>query len=179
MRCAAIVAHPDDCVIFAWPLMRYLRQHEWTVIYLTYDRADPRGHEMSEFWKGYGVETVFLGYKDDYLDLESGVCSFDTISARQDILAAIEGFDLLLTHNQDGDYGHLHHKFVNSCVESCIANKIYFASTFNNNFEISCDEKYDVSQLPLHREVIEGFQDRYIGRYWANEQVMEKLGWAH
>jgi hypothetical protein len=178
MRAGVIVAHPDDCVIFAWPLMRKLKQLDWTIIYLTYTEAEPRAQEIKRFWDRHEVKTIFLGYVDDYRDIESGNLSFDAESARLDIQDHCRDFDLLLTHNQDGDYGHPHHKFVNMCVIPCPIPKIYFASTFNNNLEIECKEQYDSSCLPLHQEVIEGFVDRFIGRYCVEKEAMEILGWV-
>lgn len=179
MKCATIVAHPDDCVIFAWPLMRRLKNHDWTVIYLTYSANDERAQEMTRFWKKFNVDTVFLGYQDDYRDIGVGVPSFDTESAARDLRTIGDQFDLLLTHNSDGEYGHPHHKFVSQVVDNCARPKIYFANNGNNNIEIHCEETYDTNELVLHQEVIEGFRDRYTGKYFFTEQAVEALGWAH
>lgn len=179
MRCATIVAHPDDCVIFAWPMMRQLKNHEWMVIYLTYSDSDPRAQEMKRFWKKFNVDTVFLGYHDDYRDIESGVLSFDSAAAAVDLITSGNQFDLLLTHNLDGDYGHPHHKFVSRSVTECMRPKIYFANDINSNIKIVSEERYNIDELPLHKEVIEGFVKRYTGLYWASERTMEIMGWAH
>ena len=38
-----IVAHPDDCVIFALSYIYNHPEHKWTIGYLTYTAQDPRG----------------------------------------------------------------------------------------------------------------------------------------
>ena len=78
MKAMAMVAHPDDCVIFAYSFIHHYPQFDWTVCYLTYTEHDARGCEFAKFWRARGVATNFLGYIDDYHDLETGVCSFDT-----------------------------------------------------------------------------------------------------
>ena len=77
MKAMVMVAHPDDCVIFAYSFMHQYRQLDWTVCYLTYTESDARGHEFAEFWQRRGVATKFLGYVDDYRDIEANKISFD------------------------------------------------------------------------------------------------------
>ena len=178
MRAGVIVAHPDDCVIFAWPLIQRYPRLEWSIIYLTYQDHDPRAQEMKKFWDRYSVPTCFCGFVDDYHDMETQQISFDTSEARSELQDLASEFDLIVTHNRDGDYGHIHHQFVHDCVSAVPVPQIYFASTFNNNLVVESTQYYDMEFLPLHRSVIEGFQDRHIGRYWVTERAKEILEWV-
>jgi len=165
MRAVALVAHPDDCVIFAWPFIEAHPEFEWTIVYLTYRMYDPRGREIRAYWQRRNIPTVFLGHKDTWLDMMRGKISFDSEQAEKDLCNAAEGVDLILTHYEDGDYGHIHHKFVNSVAQKMATPKVYFASTFNYNKEYLVQNEVEVTELPLHRNVIEEFTDRHIGRY--------------
>ena len=170
-----IVAHPDDCVIFAWPLMRKYPKFQWSIVYLTYQDQDSRAREMKRFWTQYSIPTHFCGFVDDYRDLETQSISFDINEARQELQDWAREFDLIVTHNRDGDYGHLHHQFVHDCLQCIPVPQIYFASTFNNNCVIESSECYDLECLPLHRSVIEGFQDRHTGRYYITQSAQQVL----
>jgi hypothetical protein len=131
--------------------------YDWTVGYLTYTSNDARGQEMSAFWQRRGIPCVFLGYVDDYRDLESQQISFDTDSAREDIQALADRYDLVLTHDQQGDYGHLHHKFVYDCVQHH-PRLVTFANTSSGNVKFSVPVgAYDLSELPEHQHIIAGF----------------------
>jgi LmbE family N-acetylglucosaminyl deacetylase len=126
MKAMCVVAHPDDCVIFAYSFMHAHPQYEWTVCYLTYTKNDARGLEFFNFWNRRSIKTRFLGYQDDWHDIQNDRISFDEDSARKDLQLAIADQDLILTHNEQGDYGHLHHVFVNQAT-SDHPNRITFA----------------------------------------------------
>jgi LmbE family N-acetylglucosaminyl deacetylase len=178
MEAVTLVAHPDDCVIFAWPFIEHHSQLSWTVVYLTYSEDDPRAREISAYWHSRGITTKFLGFVDDYRDIENNSNSFDEVLAEQAIINACEYARLILTHNADGDYGHPHHKFVNQVADKLAIPKVYFASDFNYNKQYTTNYPVDVEELPLHRAVIEGFQDRHIGRYIVTagaDQIIRKM----
>lgn len=176
MKAAAAVAHPDDCVIFAWPFIEAHPEFDWTIVYLTYRCTDPRGKEVQEYWAKRKIKTHFLGFLDDYKDQLTQELNFwHGIHAEHELQDACKGADLILTHNEDGDYGHIHHKLVNSAFKSSDAKKVYFASTFNYNTKYSVNTPVDTNELPLHKEVVEGFQDRNTGLYIVTEEAKNLL----
>ena len=165
MRAVALVAHPDDCVIFAWPFIEAHPEFEWTIIYLTYTFFDPRAKEITAYWTKRGIPVGFLGMPDDWQYVKNEELGFDPLIAKRDIINSASKYDLILTHYKDGDYGHIHHKFVNQVSQLIDKPKVYFASTFNYNTEYTVIDSVAVDELPLHSEVIVGFQDRNTGRY--------------
>ena len=167
-RALLLVAHPDDCIIFGYPFLHIHPEFKWDIIYLTYFVKDDRAREVRSFWRKHNIDTYFLGNRDDYSYVERGELGFCGKEAKAKIQYLARGYRLILTHNEDGDYGHLHHKFVHECVKGIEIPQIYFASTFNTNYECTCPD-YGLEDLPLHREVIEGFQDRLTGRYIVTE----------
>jgi LmbE family N-acetylglucosaminyl deacetylase len=171
------VAHPDDCVIFALPIVEQLAQYQWHVVYLTYWAHDPRAVEIAAFWRKRSVSTEFLGFVDDYQDQQTQQLNFwNRIDAETAINNAIAKYNpaLIVTHNADGDYGHIHHRVVHDAVSKINIPQIYFASTFNVT-DTYCAKEYDLDHLPLHQAVISGFSDRLIGRYIVTESARELI----
>lgn len=157
MKALCLVAHPDDCVIFAYSYIYNHRHYDWLIAYLTYTAQTARGKEISEFWARRGIATQFLGHVDDYHDLETRQCSFDTDLAQQQIAALAAQYDLVLTHDRHGDYGHLHHKFVHDCVITH-HNMVTFAALDSGNQSFSVPAgTYDLAELPLHADIVQTF----------------------
>ena len=177
MKAMVMVAHPDDCVIFAYGFMHHYKQFDWTVCYLTYTENDYRGKEFATFWHRRGVKTKFLGYIDDYHDLETGVISFDTDAAAESIKEAIADQDLILTHDHFGDYGHLHHKFICDVVCKYHTYVVCFAGNNKGNAKYSIDPgTYSLEEFPLHRAVVVGFHnDKHENEYTVSERVKKIL----
>jgi LmbE family N-acetylglucosaminyl deacetylase len=165
MRAVALVAHPDDCVIFAWPFIEAHPEFKWTIIYLTYTFSDPRAREISAYWSKRSISVGFLGMTDDWQYVKNEELGFDPQIAEKDIINSASKYDLILTHFEDGEYGHIHHKFVNTVARQIDKPKVYFANNFNYNTEYTVVEPAATEELPLHKEVVEGFLDRNRGRY--------------
>jgi len=170
-----VVAHPDDCVIFARPFIEQYSEFEWTILYLTYSSYDPRAMEMTSYWRQRNVSTVNLGFADDYRDMENNLVSFNAEQAQREIFNISSKYDLLLTHNPDGDYGHIHHTFVNNSVHPVPKPKVYFAKYEQSNMECCAAGDINLTELPLHREVVSGFENINVGRYAADQAARELL----
>jgi LmbE family N-acetylglucosaminyl deacetylase len=157
MKAIAMVAHPDDCVIFAYSYIHNHPEYNWTICYLTYTELDARGKEFEKFWNSRNITTKFLGYVDDWHDIENKKISFDEDQAKKDIQETIANYDLVLTHDEYGDYGHLHHVFVNQAT-SGHSNRVVFAKPGSGSIKYSLENRvYSLNELPLHQEVIAGF----------------------
>ena len=158
MKALCMVAHPDDCVIFAYSFIHNHPGLEWTICYLTYTKDHPRGIELSKFWQGRGIDTKFLGYADDYRDLDTNCLSFDTVNAQQDIQNLCHKHDIILTHDASGDYGHIHHKFVNMSIPIDHGHVITFAppGKGTDTYKIPSGV-YSLNELPQHSSIIESF----------------------
>lgn len=165
MNAICMVAHPDDCVIFGYPLITH-SDCTWHICYLTYTADSDRGTELSKFWHKRGVSTEFLGCPDLWEDTVKQQLHFDTEFYKNSIQRVVSQYDLVLTHYQDGDYGHIHHKFVHECVRELSVPQVYFASDFNENLNVVVPiQSYGLNELPMHCEVIQEFETRNVGRY--------------
>jgi hypothetical protein len=184
LKALCVVAHPDDCVIFAKPFIDTHRQFDWKILYLTYTIYEPRGREISEYWATQGVTTVHMGFTDDYRDMENDQLSFNHEQAAREIANICKPYDLILTHNPDGDYGHIHHKFVSQCVAATGLPIVHFANYEQANLTCIESSKVDLSLLPLHREVITSFENIEVGTYTLSESAKELIDgstktWGH
>lgn len=177
MKAIAMVAHPDDCIIFAYSFMYAHANLDWTVCYLTYKEDDYRGSELKAFWDRRNIKTKFLGYVDDWHDIENKQISFDQARAWIDIQESVSTHDIVLTHDQDGDYGHLHHKFVYDAVADYHPNIVTFAGINKGNVKYTIpNETYDVSELPNHRSVIASFHStEHANEYFISDTIKELL----
>jgi hypothetical protein len=112
---------------------------------------------MSAFWQRRGIPCVFLGHRDDYHDLETKQISFDTEQAEREIKNIISEYDLVLTHNEHGDYGHLHHVFVHDCAQHH-PGLVKFAEFSKGTVTLSVPAgTYDLAELPQHGDIIKSF----------------------
>ena len=177
MKALVIVAHPDDCVIFAYSFMYAHPELDWTICYLTYEADDYRGSELKAFWDKRNIKTKFLGYVDDWHDIENKKISFDEARAWIDIQEAISGYDIVLTHDEAGDYGHLHHKFVYNAVADYHPNIVTFAGIGKGNVRFTIPAgTYTLDELPQHGPIIAGFHStEHANEYFIPDTVKELL----
>jgi hypothetical protein len=159
MKAVCMVAHPDDCVIFAYQFIMDHSDWDWTICYLTYQRNDPRGAEISQFWERRNICTKFCGMTDNWESVEKGKTGFNNGDAEQWIRDVCDGADIILTHNEKGEYGHPHHMFIHRVTSFIAIPKVYFGSypDYYNQLISTVAPPYDPSELPLHEEVIRGF----------------------
>lgn len=178
MKAICAVAHPDDCVIFGYSLMHNFPDLKWHVVYLTYSAHDSRGQEFERFWQARNITTAFLGFKDDHRDIAAGYPSFDTNLAREALHSELSDADVILTHDAEGDYGHLHHKFVNRCVQLlCHDHVITFAPPGQGTHDYALDPiDYDQSELPLHWDIIHSFHPhQHRNSYSIQQTTLDRI----
>ncbi len=156
MKALCLVAHPDDCVIFGYSYIHNHPEHKWTICYLTYCEWEPRAKELKEFWSRRNISCVFLGYTDDYRDIENKKISFNESQARRELGNIAADYDLVLTHDEHGDYGHIHHVFVHDCVKHH-PRLVTFAKPGEGTTYTIPAGTYSLDEFPQHREVIAGF----------------------
>lgn len=157
MKALCLVAHPDDCVIFAYSYIHNHPELDWTIGYLTYTKADPRGAELADFWQRRNIPCVFLGFVDDYHDQEQQqLLQWYGIDAMAECAALAREYDLVLTHDEHGDYGHIHHQVVHDAVKRH-PNLVTFARPGTGTTYTVPAGTYSLDELPMHGEIIASF----------------------
>lgn len=109
-----IVAHPDDEVIWGGG---HLMDGGYLIVCITNGRNEVRAKEFMKVVEKSGNTGIILDYpdkvngrRDDWKQVYDGIYS--------DVNAIMEykNWDMIVTHNKDGEYGHLHHKIVHKIV---------------------------------------------------------------
>ena len=168
MNGLVMVAHPDDCVIFAYGFINQYKNINWSICYLTHKKTDRRAIEISDFWTKRNIHTKFLGFVDNVKDLNDGAISqFNVLDAASAIKTEIADYDLILTHGSLGEYGHPHHIFVNNVVCSNHQQVVTFAKSHKGNVRYTVNpDLYRPEELPLHYNVIRMVhKDAHINDY--------------
>jgi len=156
MKAVCMVAHPDDCVIFGLGYILAHPEYEWRIVYLTHRLNSPRGREIHDFWIRRNINVDFLGFLDDKKDNRLNKISFNPDMACNFIQTEIETADLVLTHGEKGEYGHIHHKFVHECCKFH-PHLVTFADS-GESYAVP-NEYYTLNELPLHASVIKKLVD--------------------
>lgn len=158
LKALCLVAHPDDCIIFAYSYIYNHPEMDWTIGYLTYTEKDPRGAELAEFWRKRGINCVFLGFEDHWEDNEQQqLTRWNGLDANTACWSLASNYNLILTHDKDGDYGHIHHRLVHNAVAHH-HNVVTFAPHNQGTVTLTIPPgTYSLDELPLHGDIISGF----------------------
>jgi LmbE family N-acetylglucosaminyl deacetylase len=153
MKALVLVAHPDDCVIWASAYMDAHPEHGWTICYLTHWRFHKRGREIARYCRRRSIPVRFLGFKDHGRDLgTNSLITWPEKEAVRVLQLATEGYDLILTHGVEGEYGHPHHRVVHQAVKDLPQAKVYFS---NDSTDLAYPVQISVDELPRHQAAIE------------------------
>lgn len=176
MKAICMVAHPDDCAIFAYQFIMEHCDWDWKICYLTYNRSDPRGSEIAQFWERRNIKTMFCGMRDIWECVERGLLGFNARDAENWIRHICDGNDIILTHNHLGEYGHPHHLWISKVMKFVHVPKVYFGNypDYYNHLIGTSTPPYDPCELPLHEEVIRGF-DLKLWKYFITPEAQNLL----
>ena len=117
-----IVAHPDDETIFGGA---HLLNDKYTVVCVTCGVIDFRVVEFEEVMSKTNDDYIMLGFTDR-IDKTGTISDWyyeynDIYNTLNDIIKNSE-WDLIITHNPNGEYGHIHHMMLSEMVTN-ITNK--------------------------------------------------------
>ena len=112
-----VTAHPDDEVLWASSFPLKYPERNWTVICCSVPRMD-----SIRAWKFFNACDV-LGVSPRLIPSQE--TSPDQDLAHLDVLD-LSGYDMIVTHNAHGEYGHRHHRNVHEYVTSNYDNVVTF-----------------------------------------------------
>jgi LmbE family N-acetylglucosaminyl deacetylase len=135
-KCALVVAHPDDEVLwFGGLLLRH--PGNWTVFCCSTPTRDPvRAYKFFTSCERLGAVGRVLPFRET---LQAPLVGLEEID--------LAGFDVVVTHGAAGEYGHPHHKQVHEFVisrrpqsalvlTSCYGEKLSLVSLWNRLTEL-------------------------------------------
>ncbi len=167
------VAHPDDDSI--WGGAHLLEDgKDYLVVCITCGEREDRVKEFISAMERVESQYIMLGYpdktngkKDDWQT------SIEKIHADIDEILQLKTWDMIVTHNPEGEYGHIHHKMTSSAVTELadVSKLMYFAKYYKPS--LIDDYKADLKELSD-----ELYQKKYdlIGVYKTQDFVYDMFG---
>lgn len=121
-----IVAHPDDETIFGGGML--LNEDGWKVVVVTDGSGDNNNSEqrLKEFklvMQYLNVDYEILGFKDD---MNKVLYNDDDVVKKLFPIIVSQNWKKIVTHNEEGEYGHIIHKSVHNIVKKMKPNNLYF-----------------------------------------------------
>ncbi len=109
-----IVAHPDDEILWGGS---HLIDDDYLVVCITCGQNITRVNEFKKVMEKTNDEYILLGYPDKRLNIRSN-WSDEKDDIYSDIyeIMQLKNWDLIVTHNKQGEYGHIHHKLTHEIV---------------------------------------------------------------
>ena len=109
-----IVAHPDDEMIFGGA---HLLSDDYLVVCVTCGLNKVRVNEFQNVMKETDDQYIMLGYPDKVLNIRSN-WKEEKNQIYEDLskIVSLKNWDTIVTHNSNGEYGHLHHRLLNQIV---------------------------------------------------------------
>lgn len=168
MKALVAVAHPDDCVIFASAYMDAHPDYEWSIVYLTHHWWNKRAREIARYWRRRSIKTQFLGFKDHGRDLGSySLKTWSEDAAIKAIRKVAINYEFILTHNEEGEYGHPHHVVVHNAVKDFNVPKVYFSLHLK---DLAYPTNIAMSELPRHFESILAHANSGVSYYTESKE---------
>lgn len=150
-----IVAHPDDENFWGGA---HLLEDDYLVVCITNGDNTVRKKEFMNAAEYSGDKGMIL----EYPDVKNGVkskwqeCQDDIYADLQTVLE-YKDWDIIATHNPDGEYGHIHHKITDRlvtkiCSEDGKEDRLFYFEKFFEKNEIPQNFKGNVSSSTLMKK---------------------------
>ena len=134
LRALIIVAHPDDETLFMGGTIAKMRRWRWTILCVT--DCDPRYNhrrvsELKRVCALYRACGANISFEAMGMRKRNGILS--SFSIRRGLtkyLDSNDSYDIVFTHNRDGEYGHASHKAVHRAVSGVRSKNVFYFSPF-------------------------------------------------
>ena len=163
-----IVAHPDDEVL--WGLSELVNDQYFVVCITCGSRYD-RVKEFERVMKYLNTDYIMLDYPDKVNGERSDWKSeYSSITNDLKRIITYKKWDKVVTHNKEGEYGHIHHKMTNKIVTGISTDNLYYFGKYYRkpknlnkiDNEIIEKKKYIAKNLYKSQiKVLEGMSQMY------------------
>lgn len=114
MKALAIVAHPDDETI--WMYHQLKKDYDWTIFSLCRVNDPDRSPKFLYVCSHYDAKPIITNLEDDKLE----PIDINEIIKLIDENLKQKRFDVIYTHGENGEYGHIRHKEVHKAVKKMV-----------------------------------------------------------
>lgn len=158
-----IIAHPDDEILWG---SKELIKEKYLVVCITCGKDKKREREIEEVLKTTGDDLISLGYTDKFLGHKSKWL-IEKRKIAKDIKKIInmKKWNKIVTHNKDGEYGHIHHKKIHDIVSNTNAANIQYFGKYYTKKQIIHktdldDYKLDDQTLKIKQEILKKYKSQ-------------------
>lgn len=165
-----IVAHPDDETIWGG---YHLLKDNYLVVCITCGNNKIRANEIKEALTYSNDKLIMLNFPDKVLGKRSD-WKEEKEDIRKDIKKIIEykNWDLIATHNPEGEYGHEHHKMTSKIVSKLYdGDSLYYFGKYYSKKNI---EKIDKENKINENELTN--KNKMIKVYKSQSFINDKFG---
>ncbi len=114
------VAHPDDDMIWGGA---HLINDDYLVVCITCGSRADRVEEFKNVMTATKDKYIMLDYPDKTNgERDNWDTVYDDITKDVEKILAMKDWELIVTHNENGEYGHIHHKMTHSIVTGVYEN---------------------------------------------------------
>ncbi len=141
-----IVAHPDDELLWGGS---HLIDDNYLVVCITCGNNKKRANEFIRLLNYTHDKYIMLGYPDKTNnERDNWQSSIDNIIIDLQEIINLKDWNLIVTHNPNGEYGHLHHKLTSKYVTDIVPNKdnLYYFGEYHSKKNIA---KYYSQMIPI------------------------------
>lgn len=115
------VAHPDDDMIWGGS---HLIDDDYLVVCVTCGSRADRVEEFKNVMAATGDKYIMLDYPDKTNgERDNWDTVYGDITKDVEQILAMKDWELIVTHNEDGEYGHIHHKMTHNIVTDVYKDK--------------------------------------------------------
>ena len=171
MNVLFVVAHPDDETL--WGGANLLKDN-YLVVCVTCGPNKDRVNEIISVMKETEDRYILLGYPDKTNGKRDNweTSREDIIKDLNDIINLKE-WSTIVTHNPEGEYGHIHHKMINEFVTNLVPNKenLYYFGKYHPKSTIA---EYYNEMTPIEDKYVKT-KKQIIGLYKTQLFIQESF----
>lgn len=164
------VAHPDDDMIWGGS---HLIDDNYLVVCVTCGSRADRVEEFKNVMAATGDKYIMLDYPDKTNgERDNWDTVYDDITKDVEKILAMKDWELIVTHNEAGEYGHIHHKMTHNIVTD-----VYKTNYLNKNNLYFFGKYYKANQIDeVKSELTEISEENYnkkndiIYKYYTSQK---------
>lgn len=119
MKCLVVVAHPDDETIWMGGTILKYKNRDWTIISLCRAKDPDRRPKFAKVCIQLNASYIISDLDDEKLK----PLSIEEVKNKIKSLLPSKDYDIVYTHGDNGEYGHLRHKEIHQAVKNLISDK--------------------------------------------------------
>lgn len=181
-----IVAHPDDELLWGGS---HLISDDYLVVCVTCGGVPERVNEFVKVMHETNDKYIMLGYPDKTNGERDNWDSHrNNIYKNLKEIINLKDWNMIVTHNPDGEYGHIHHKMTSSLVTSAVTtDNLYYFGVYHSKKAIInyYDEMAPISDsnLAQKRKIISKYKSQIFiqtmfDHMYAYEDFVKATDWS-